>query len=171
MAANIDESTGALRYPRGANSTRHQALITCLEWAERETEDHGLSILSFDIDLTLATGDQDEEGPALIHPAEISRLKRLGYIVGTCSDREPSDQLRLMETLGQHPHFAIPNEHLAWTQAAAARQPAPARRRRPGTGSRHGPGQRLSLPATGGVHPHRRGPHELWPGSGDSQKG
>ena len=106
-------AASAMQYPRGANSTLHQVLITWLENAERDTDDHGLSILSSDIDLTLSTGDEDEQGQALIQPAEISRLQRPGFIVGTCSDREPSDQLRLMESLGQHPHFASPKELLA----------------------------------------------------------
>lgn len=114
-AANVDEVTGTLMFP-GTTPYTHRALTACLEQAEAESRDHGLSVVSFDIDLTLATGEQDEEGLALIDPAEISRLQALGYIVGSCSDREPSDQRRLMETLGQSPNFAIPKELLAWAR-------------------------------------------------------
>ena len=114
-AANVNELTGTLMFP-GATPYAHRALTACLEQAETQTRDHGLPVVSFDIDLTLATGEQDEEGLLLIDPAEISRLQALGYIVGSCSDREPSDQRGLMETLGQSPNFAIPKELLAWAR-------------------------------------------------------
>ena len=114
-AADIDDASGALQHPRGTPAT-HRALVACLLQAEREASNDGLAVISLDIDLALVTGERNEEGLTLIDPSEISRLQRLGYIVGTCSDREPSDQLRLMETLGQNPDFAIPKELLAWAR-------------------------------------------------------
>ena len=114
-AANIEEVTAALRRPRG-DQRAHLALVCCLQRAEQDARNHSLAVVSFDIDLTLATGQQDEEGLTLIDPSEISRLQGLGYIVGTCSDREPSDQQTLLETLEQQPHFTIPKEMLAWAR-------------------------------------------------------
>ena len=126
--------------------------------------------MSFDIDLTLFTSQQDEEGLGLIDPAEISRLQRLGYIVGACSDREPSDQLSLLETLEQEPHFAIPKEMLEW-----------AKRRLPGSLHLHvgddpqrdraialAAGWTYQTPAE--YTRTARGRRELWPGRRNSQE-
>ena len=168
-AANINETTGALQYPRG-NPSSHGSLVACLELEERETKDEGLAVLSFDIDLTLATGEQDEEGLVLIDPSEISRLQQLGYIVGTCSDREPSDQRQMADRLGQQPHFTIPKELLEW-----------ARRLLPGTLHLHvgdDPKRDRAIALAAGwtyQTPEQytrtaRGPKELWPGERNSQE-
>ena len=73
--------------------------------------------MSFDIDLTIRTGDEYETHATLLDPAVITQLQQLGYIVGTCSDREPSDQRITLRVLGQEPDFCIPKEMLAWTKA------------------------------------------------------
>ena len=42
----------------------------------------------------------------------LAELRAQGYIVGTCSDREPADQLETMRALGFTPDFCIPKEML-----------------------------------------------------------
>ncbi len=83
--------------------------------AEAAAEPMELKVVSFDIDLTLALpGDNDEGyGGGRIPPERISELQAMGYVVGTCSDRLPSEQSGLMESLGIRPHFRIPKEMLS----------------------------------------------------------
>lgn len=51
---------------------------------------HGMKVVSFD--LTLRTSEDHKEQATLIDPEAINALQRLGYIVSTCSEREPTDQ-------------------------------------------------------------------------------
>ena len=113
--ALLDETTACIQYPAGDPAHSQQVSQLLLEHAGRAAN-HDLYIISFDIDLTLRTGDDYEENIPLIEPHAISRLQELGYVVGTCSDREPSDQRKTLQDLGQTPHFCIPKEMLDWTK-------------------------------------------------------
>lgn len=112
--ALIDQNTQCLSYPNGSPEA-HRAATEILSERADQAADHRLSIISLDIDLTLRIGE-DYEDESMIHPSEISRLQQLGYIVGTCSDREPTDQRETLAALGQQPDFYIPKEMLAWAK-------------------------------------------------------
>ena len=113
--ALLDEETACIQYPAG-NPEQHQKIRGLLQSQADSAVDHGMRVISFDIDLTLQTQEDQEETATLIDPGEISRLQGLGYVVGTCSDRLPSDQRRTMTALGQEPHFCIPKEMLGWAK-------------------------------------------------------
>ena len=113
--ALLDEQTACIQYPSGSPE-QHQAAIEALQAQAERMADHGLEVVSFDIDLTLATGQDDEDEITLIDPAVITRMQQMGYVVGTCSDRGPNNQWETMATLGQQPHFCIPKEMLGWTK-------------------------------------------------------
>lgn len=67
-----------------------------------------VTIWRFDIDLTLQMPD-DEPGYRGVAPASrLRQLQRAGAIVGTYSDREPTDQRSVMATLDCRPDFCIP---------------------------------------------------------------
>ena len=114
-AAQLDEHTACIQYPAGEPED-HRKLTQYLAQAADTARDHGLRVVSFDIDLTIRIGEDYEENVLLIAPSAISELQEMGYIVGTCSDREPSDQTNLLRHLGQQPHFCIPKELLGWTK-------------------------------------------------------
>ena len=113
--ALLDEKTACIQYPAGAQE-KYNEITGLLQTKADGAVNHGMAVVSFDIDLTLRTGEEYEYHMPLIDPEEISRLQGLGYIVGTCSDREPSDQRRTLEALGQEPHFCIPKEMLGWAR-------------------------------------------------------
>lgn len=72
-----------------------------------------LTVVSFDMDLTLSLPD---DAPGCEGPVDIAVPKALaqaGAVVGTCSDRLPSEQRAIIAELGFSPHFAIPKELLA----------------------------------------------------------
>ena len=72
-----------------------------------------LTVVSFDMDLTLSLPD---DAPGCEGPVDIAVPKALaqaGAVVGTCSDRPPSEQRTAAAQLGFSPHFAIPEELLA----------------------------------------------------------
>ena len=114
--ADYDEDDRALTHPPGGE---HQAearkLMERLEAVAHDSAGNAqdLMVASFDIDLTIHLPDEDD--PTAGGEIRIQRLKDLqaeGYIVGTCSDREPSDQRQVMEGLGFAPDFCIPKELL-----------------------------------------------------------
>ena len=113
--ALLDENTACIQYPHG-DPAHHRNVMSVLQKCADVAVDHGMRVISFDIDLTLTTGGDYEDNAILIAPTEISRLQALGYIVGTCSDRGPTDQRSTMHLMGQSPHFCIPKEMLEWAR-------------------------------------------------------
>lgn len=72
-----------------------------------------LTVVSFDIDLTLSLPD---DAPGYEGPVNISvprALAAAGAVVGTCSDRTPSEQRAATAQLGLKANFAIQRELLA----------------------------------------------------------
>jgi phosphoglycolate phosphatase-like HAD superfamily hydrolase len=63
----------------------------------------GVIVVSFDIDGTLEIG----EPPGVVSIALIHTAKRLGYLVGSCSDRPLSYQQTVWEQLGIAPDFMV----------------------------------------------------------------
>ena len=72
-----------------------------------------MRIRSFDIDLTIRLPEDEEGRNRLVSPEVLRDLQKSGTIVGTCSDREPSDQRAAMQSVGFEPDFCIPKEMLA----------------------------------------------------------
>ena len=68
-----------------------------------------VALVSFDIDGTLEIG----EPPGLVSIALVRAAKRLGYLVGTCSDRPLAYQQALWERLGIAPDFMVLKHRLA----------------------------------------------------------
>ena len=66
-------------------------------------------LLSFDIDGTLEIGDP----PGIIPIALVKRAKRLGYLVGSCSDRPLSFQQVMWERLDVVADFTVLKHRLA----------------------------------------------------------
>jgi phosphoglycolate phosphatase-like HAD superfamily hydrolase len=60
-----------------------------------------LTLVSFDIDGTLEIG----EPPGIVSVALVHAAKRLGYVVGSCSDRPISYQQAMWEQLAIVPDF------------------------------------------------------------------
>ena len=114
--ALLDEDTACIQYPAG-DPEQHRETTELLQERANCAVNHGLSVISFDIDLTIRIGEDHEDHMQLVNPEEIARLQRLGHIVGTCSDREPTDQRETLLALGQVPHFCIPKEMLSWAKA------------------------------------------------------
>ena len=114
--ARYDEGERSLTHPPGGeHGTEAKTLLERLERLAQEGRGNAedLEVASFDIDLTIHLPDEDD--PTARGSVPIRRLGELqeeGYIVGTCSDREPSDQLQTMEKLGFTPDFCIPKELL-----------------------------------------------------------
>jgi len=66
-------------------------------------------VVSFDIDGTLEIG----EPPGVVPIALIRTAKRLGYLVGSCSDRPLTYQQAVWERLGITPDFMVLKHRLA----------------------------------------------------------
>ena len=66
-------------------------------------------LISFDIDGTLEVGDP----PGVISVEMVRECKRLGYLIGSCSDRPVSYQRRLWEHLAIAADFAVLKHRLA----------------------------------------------------------
>ena len=77
-----------------------------------------MRLLSFDIDGTLEIG----EPPGIIPVALVRTAQRLGYLVGSCSDRPLSFQQAMWEGLAIRADFTVLKHRLAdlRTQFAAA---------------------------------------------------
>jgi hypothetical protein len=60
-----------------------------------------VTLVSFDIDGTLEIG----EPPGIVTVATVRAVKRLGYLVGSCSDRPISYQEQMWEELAIVPDF------------------------------------------------------------------
>ena len=78
-------------------------------------ESAGTTVYSFDIDLTLEMPEDEPGSRGAVPIRHLNELQDQGYIVGTTSDREPSDQQKSMESLGFTPDFTIPKELLEVT--------------------------------------------------------
>ena len=113
--ALMDEETSCISYPKG-DPEGYLVATGKLENKLSEVFIPGLQVISFDIDLTLDIGDDDDQNLILIEPEVITRLQRLGYIVGTSSDRSVENQKETLRKLGQTPHFCIPKDMLGWTK-------------------------------------------------------
>jgi phosphoglycolate phosphatase-like HAD superfamily hydrolase len=60
-----------------------------------------VTLVSFDIDGTLEIG----EPPGIVTIDMVHLARRLGYVIGSCSDRPISYQEAMWEELGIAPHF------------------------------------------------------------------
>ena len=68
-----------------------------------------VTLVSFDIDGTLEVGDP----PGIVSIALVKTAKRLGYLVGSCSDRPISHQQSLWERLKIAVDFTVLKHELA----------------------------------------------------------
>jgi hypothetical protein len=66
-------------------------------------------LVSFDIDGTLEIGDP----PGIVTIAALRAARRLGYLLGTCSDRPVAHQRQLWARLGLGPDFTVLKHRLA----------------------------------------------------------
>ena len=66
-------------------------------------------LISFDIDGTLEVGDP----PGLISVEMVRQVKRLGYLIGSCSDRPVSYQQQLWQRLEIAADFTVLKHRLA----------------------------------------------------------
>ena len=66
-------------------------------------------LISFDIDGTLEVGDP----PGLVSVEMVRECKRLGYLIGSCSDRPVSYQRQLWERLDIAADFTVLKHRLA----------------------------------------------------------
>ncbi len=73
-----------------------------------------VTLVSFDIDGTLEIG----EPPGIITIAAVQTARRLGYLVGTCSDRPLAHQRQLWERLALNPDFTVLKHRLAEVKAS-----------------------------------------------------
>ena len=99
-----------------ARARFEEAIEEAIADLNRKPDAPGFRVASFDIDLTLAIPEDDDNTYGVIDPAELSRLQAEGWIVGTCSDRDPSDQQAVMYQAGVKPDFCIPKELLSWAR-------------------------------------------------------
>jgi hypothetical protein len=70
-------------------------------------------LISFDIDGTLEAGDP----PGVISPSMIMEVKRLGCLIGSCSDRPISFQQALWQRLGIEADFTVLKHRLGDVRA------------------------------------------------------
>ena len=75
-----------------------------------------VTLVSFDIDGTLEVGDP----PGIVTIALVKTAKRLGYMVGSCSDRPISHQKSLWERLRITVDFTVLKHELATVKARFA---------------------------------------------------
>jgi hypothetical protein len=75
-----------------------------------------VTLISFDIDGTLEVG----EPPGIVPVALVREAKRLGYLVGSCSDRPIGFQRDLWERLRIAVDFTVLKHHLADVKARFA---------------------------------------------------
>ena len=72
-----------------------------------------VTLISFDIDGTLEVG----EPPGIIPIDLVRRAQRLGYLIGSCSDRPISHQRELWDRLGIAADFIVLKHRLADVKA------------------------------------------------------
>ena len=113
--ALYDETDRAVTYPfPDREDTEADRLSNQLQRAIDHpiTESDGMSVYSFDIDLTLQLPEDTANEHGAVPIRYLRHLQTTGHIVGTCSDREPSNQRDEMQRLGFSPDFCIPKELL-----------------------------------------------------------
>lgn len=110
--AMFDEINRSLTYPFSIPSAEEIHYLDSFEAAVKSAPTVDLHIFSFDIDLTLMIPEDELNIKGLIPIDILIKLQLLGNVVGTCSDREPSDQWRTMLGLSFIPDFCIPKEML-----------------------------------------------------------
>ena len=76
----------------------------------------GLRVLSVDIDGTLEIG----QPPGIIPVALVRTAQRLGYLIGSCSDRPLSFQQAMWDGLAIHADFTVLKHRLADIRARFA---------------------------------------------------
>ena len=114
--ALYDETDRELTFPNGKTATPiARDLMARLDEILQNPapENWRLAIWSFDIDLTLAMPEDEPGCRGFIPISRLHHLRGCGAIVGTCSDREPSNQRNTMQDLGFSPDFCIPKEMLS----------------------------------------------------------
>jgi len=79
---------------------------------------HPLALVSFDIDGTLEVGDP----PGIVTIAMVQHARRLGYLIGSCSDRTINYQQALWSRLDIAPDFTVLKHRLADVKARFAAQ-------------------------------------------------
>jgi len=79
---------------------------------------HPIALVSFDIDGTLEVGDP----PGIVTIAMVQHAQRLGYLIGSCSDRTIRYQEALWGRLGIAPDFTVLKHRLADVKARFAAQ-------------------------------------------------
>ena len=79
---------------------------------------HPPVLVSFDIDGTLEIGDP----PGIVTIAMVQHARRLGYLIGSCSDRTINYQQVLWSRLGIAPDFTVLKHRLADVKARFAAQ-------------------------------------------------
>ena len=113
--ALYDETDRAVTYPfPDREDTEADWLSDQLQMAIDHpiTESEGMGVYSFDIDLTLQLPKDTADEHGTVPIGYLRFLQTAGHIVGTCSDREPSNQRDTMWRLGFSPDFCIPKELL-----------------------------------------------------------
>jgi len=75
-----------------------------------------VALVSFDIDGTLEVG----EPPGIVPVALVRTAQRLGYLVGSCSDRTIRDQQAMWERLGIVADFTVLKHRLSEIKARFA---------------------------------------------------
>ena len=115
--ATFDEKYRVIGYPTSAvdeeTAAETRDWLERIESAAQTAAPCALLVASFDIDLTLRIPeDEGYDDPGSIDPNELRRLQDQGWVVGTCSDRDPTNQRSLLQSLGVEPHFCIPKELL-----------------------------------------------------------
>ena len=117
LVAGADENMGFLEGVAVVDDSGRLFLGLLAECSEHAVN-HGLSVVSFDIDLTLVTPDDAGESAGGVVPVgTLSVLREMGYIVGTCSDRLVTDQRQLMGDMGFEPDFCVPKSMLGPARA------------------------------------------------------
>ena len=114
-AALYDETWRELTFPEaGSSCPRAQDFRRRLDEMIRNPtpESAAIDVWSFDIDLTLAIPEDKPELPGVIPVTRLIELRQSGAVVGACSDREISEQRRVLQALDFEPDFCIPRERL-----------------------------------------------------------
>lgn len=112
--ALYDATERALTFPKASQPDAVADTLTT--WLEHLLhapcpETASLKVWSFDIDLTLELAEDEPRCRGVISVSQLYRLQR-HTVVGTCSDREPSEQRLVMNELGFQPDFCIPKNLL-----------------------------------------------------------
>lgn len=109
--ANYDEGERIVCFPTAFHNNKTQEFLAKLKTHITGKQIETDTIWSFDIDLTISMPEDTYNAAGSIDVHDLIRLKNK-YILGTCSDRPPSEQRAAMHEIGLHPDFCIPKEML-----------------------------------------------------------